>query len=60
MFQRDKNHACIIAWSLGNESGSGINFLATYKWLKEHDLSQRPIHSEDAGKKEFTDILSIS
>ena len=56
MFQRDKNHACIIAWSLGNESGSGINFLATYKWLKEHDLSQRPIHSEDAGKKEFTDI----
>ena len=56
MFQRDKNHACIIAWSLGNESGSGINFLATYKWLKEHDLSRRPIHSEDAGKKEFTDI----
>lgn len=56
MFQRDKNHACVIIWSLGNESGSGINFLATYKWLKEHDLSARPIHSEDAGKKEFTDI----
>lgn len=56
MFQRDKNHACVIIWSLGNESGSGINFWATYKWLKEHDLSARPIHSEDAGKKEFTDI----
>lgn len=23
MAQRDKNHACIIMWSLGNESGCG-------------------------------------
>lgn len=56
MFNRDKNHACVIIWSLGNESGAGINFMATNKWLKEHDLSKRPIHSEDAGKDSYTDI----
>ena len=26
MYERDKNHACILMWSLGNESGYGINF----------------------------------
>ena len=56
MFNRDKNHACVIIWSLGNESGAGINFIATYDWLKKHDLSERPVHSEDAGKDRYTDI----
>ena len=28
MFERDKNHPCIIAWSLGNESGYGPAHLA--------------------------------
>ena len=26
MVERDKNHACVIMWSLGNESGFGANF----------------------------------
>ena len=26
MFERDKNHACILIWSLGNESYGGDNF----------------------------------
>ena len=25
MFERDKNHACVLMWSLGNESGMGRN-----------------------------------
>ncbi len=25
MFERDKNHACVLMWSLGNESGCGQN-----------------------------------
>lgn len=56
MFERDKNHPSVVVWSLGNESGSGINFQATYDWLKANDKCQRPVHSEDAGKGTYTDI----
>ncbi len=43
MYERDKNHSCIIFWSLGNESGYGENHIAMSRWLKERDGS-RPIH----------------
>ena len=56
MFERDKNHPCVIIWSLGNESGSGCNFAATYQWIKDHDKSHRPVHSEDGVKGPYTDI----
>ncbi|MBI2512084.1 MAG: DUF4981 domain-containing protein [Opitutae bacterium] len=45
MFERDKNHASVIAWSLGNEAGAGENFSRTYTWLKEHDAT-RPVQYE--------------
>ena len=47
MVQRDKNHACIIVWSLGNESGDGPNHEALSAWIRAHDPS-RPIHYESA------------
>eukprot|EP00615_Pteridomonas_danica_P012437 CAMPEP_0114370690 /NCGR_PEP_ID=MMETSP0101-20121206/32720_1 /TAXON_ID=38822 ORGANISM="Pteridomonas danica, Strain PT" /NCGR_SAMPLE_ID=MMETSP0101 /ASSEMBLY_ACC=CAM_ASM_000211 /LENGTH=595 /DNA_ID=CAMNT_0001522387 /DNA_START=23 /DNA_END=1806 /DNA_ORIENTATION=- len=47
MFERDKNHASIIIWSLGNEAGNGINFHRCYSWLKKHDPS-RPVQYENA------------
>ena len=47
MVERDKNHASVIIWSMGNEAGDGVNFLAGYKWIKAHDLS-RPVHYERA------------
>ena len=56
MFQRSKNHASIIIWSLGNETGRGQNFHATYDWLKKND-SSRPVQSEDAGLESNTDIF---
>ena len=56
MFERSKNHASIIIWSLGNETGRGQNFQATYKWLKEQD-SSRPVQSEDSGQEFNTDIF---
>ena len=31
MFERDKNHPCVIIWSLGNETGEGCNFADVYK-----------------------------
>lgn len=57
MFERDKNHPCVIVWSLGNETGEGCNFATTYKWIHDHDRSHRPVHSEDGIKGPYTDIF---
>lgn len=45
MVERDKNHPSIIVWSLGNESGRGTNFHASYNWTKQRDPS-RPVQYE--------------
>jgi beta-galactosidase len=45
MVERDKNHACVVAWSLGNEAGSGCNFEAAAEAIRRLDRS-RPIHYE--------------
>lgn len=42
---RDKNRACVIFWSLGNECGYGCNFMDTARWIKSYDPS-RMIHYE--------------
>ncbi len=55
MFERDKNQPCIIIWSLGNEAGNGVNFYATYDYLKSVD-STRPVQYERAGLDKNTDI----
>ncbi len=55
MVERDKNHACVIVWSLGNEAGNGVNFEATYDWIKQRDPS-RPVQYERAGLERNTDI----
>ncbi len=47
MAVRDRNHASVIIWSMGNESGYGPNFAAISAWLKDFD-STRPIHYEGA------------
>ena len=55
MFYRDRHHASIYSWSLGNEAGEGDVFRTTYKWLKEHDTN-RIVQYEPAGKEDYTDI----
>ncbi|GIP17470.1 beta-galactosidase [Paenibacillus montaniterrae] len=47
MVERDKNHPCIIMWSIGNEAGYGANHQAMARWVKERDHS-RPVHYEGA------------
>ncbi|MFR9645244.1 MAG: glycoside hydrolase family 2 TIM barrel-domain containing protein [Rikenellaceae bacterium] len=47
MVERDKNHASIISWSLGNESGTGPIFAAAAGWIKDFDPT-RFIHYEGA------------
>ena len=45
MVQRDKNHPCVIIWSLGNEAGPGRNFQAAREAILQIDQT-RPIHYE--------------
>ena len=58
MYERDKNHPCIITWSLGNESGNGVCYEAAYDWLKAKD-NTRPVQYERALYDRNTDIVAI-
>lgn len=40
LVERDKNHACIILWSLGNEGGSGRNLEAMADTIKKIDATR--------------------
>lgn len=55
MYYRDRNHASIYSWSLGNEAGKGDVFRSTYKWLKEID-NNRIVQYEPAEKDDYTDL----
>lgn len=46
MVERDKNHASVIIWSMGNEAGNGVNFFAGYNAIKAADKSKRPVQYE--------------
>ncbi|OAM89901.1 hypothetical protein AW736_11335 [Termitidicoccus mucosus] len=56
MVERDKNHACVVTWSLGNEAGMGINFEKSRVWLKERDPS-RPVQYEGDQSGSVSDII---
>ncbi|MEG2288810.1 MAG: beta-galactosidase subunit alpha [Clostridium sp.] len=57
MIERDKNHPCIIMWSLGNESSTGRNFKAMAKRCKELD-DTRLVHYEGDSDMEYADVYS--
>jgi beta-galactosidase len=58
MVERDKNHPCVIAWSLGNEAGTGANFAAMAAWIRGRD-SSRLIHYEgDHENCSYADVYS--
>lgn len=57
MLQRDKNHASVIIWSLGNEAFYGRNHQAMYHYGKKVDPG-RLIHYEGDSQAETADMFS--
>ena len=58
MVYRDRNHPSVIFWSLGNESGYGVNLVAAYKKVKETDAT-RIIHNCDGSSASPSDISDL-
>lgn len=58
LFERDKNHTCIVMWSMGNEAGGIKNFDTCYAYLKTK--TDIPVHYEPAcrSKRVRYDILA--
>jgi beta-galactosidase len=57
MVERDKNHASVVLWSLGNEAGWGANLAANAAWTRDRDPS-RPIHYEQDVECVGVDVYS--
>ncbi len=55
MIQRDKNHPCVIIWSLGNEAGYGNVFASMREYAHQAD-NTRPVHYE--GDNNNADVQS--
>ncbi len=50
MMERDKNHPCVLMWSVGNESGIGNNHFAMADYFHER-FPGCIVHSEDFSRR---------
>ncbi|WP_217249416.1 glycoside hydrolase family 2 TIM barrel-domain containing protein [Streptomyces sp. AC602_WCS936] len=57
MVHRDKNHASVVIWSLGNEAGGGSTFTAMHDWIRSYDPT-RVIQYEGDDRPGVSDIRS--
>lgn len=63
LYERDKNHTCVVIWSLGNECSYGTNFYRGVDYIKARDT--RPIHYEGnwtihTEEEYYTDRIDIA
>ena len=59
MVLRDRSHPCVIAWSLGNESGYGPSHDAMAAWIRRVDPS-RPLHYEGGFSRDLDAASPVS
>lgn len=64
MVKRDKNHACVVIWSIANESDSGAEgayeyFKPLYDLTRELDPQKRPCTIVSVQMKNFQDDCTI-
>ncbi|WP_371578684.1 glycoside hydrolase family 2 TIM barrel-domain containing protein [Streptomyces sp. NBC_01314] len=57
MVHRDKNHASVVIWSLGNEAGGGSSFVAMRDWIESYDKT-RVIQYEGDDRPTISQIRS--
>ncbi|KAK5951077.1 hypothetical protein OHC33_007830 [Knufia fluminis] len=57
LVMRDKNHPCVVMWSLGNEAFYGCNHQSMYDEIKAIDQS-RPVHYEGDSEAQTVDLFS--
>ncbi len=67
LYERDKNHSCVVMFSLGNESNFGRNFHAMSRYIRQREWRRRGIsrlvHYEGAHinnpEKQDPDVVDV-
>ncbi len=65
LYERDKNHPCVLFWSLGNESGCGENHRKMARYIRQRDpaalIHYENAHLEYAARvgRDFSDISDV-